>query len=79
MLPSLETALQVIQIIISLTLIALVLFQASSSGGIGSLFGGGGGGVVQRTRRGLEKTLFQLTIAVSILFVINAIVQLLIQ
>lgn len=79
MLPSLENALQIIQIIISLTLIALVLFQASSSGGIGSLFGGSGGGAVQRTRRGLEKTLFQLTIGVSVAFILNAIAQLLIQ
>ncbi len=79
MLPSLENALQIIQIIISLTLISLILFQASSSGGIGNLFGGGGGGAVQRTRRGIEKTLFQLTIIVSIVFILNAIVQLLIQ
>lgn len=79
MLPSLEVALQVIQIILSLTLISLVLFQASNSGGIGSLFGGAGGGAVQRTRRGLEKTLFQMTIGVSIVWIINAITQLLIQ
>lgn len=79
MLPDLETSLQIIQIILSLTLIGLVLFQAGSSGGIGSLFGGSGGSAVQRTRRGLEKTVFQLTIVVSAVFILNAILQLLIQ
>lgn len=79
MLPDLETSLQIIQIILSLALIGLVLFQASSSGGIGSLFGGAGGGAVQRTRRGLEKTIFQLTIGVSITWILNAILQLLVQ
>lgn len=79
MLPDLETSLQWIQIILSLTLIGLVLFQAGASGGVGNLFGGSGGGTVQRTRRGLEKTVFQLTIAVAAAYIINAILQLLIQ
>jgi preprotein translocase subunit SecG len=79
MLPDLETSLQIIQIILSFALIGLVLFQAGSSGGIGSLFGGSGGGAVQRTRRGLEKTIFQLTIVVSAVYILNAILQLLVQ
>lgn len=79
MLPDLERSLQLIQIILSLALIGLVLFQAGGSGGIGNLFGGSGGGAVQRTRRGLEKTIFQLTIGVSAAFILNAILQLLIQ
>jgi len=73
-----EDALKVIQIIISAALVFLVVFQAGSSG-VGSLFGGSDGGGVTRTRRGLEKTLFQLTIALAILFVVNAILQLIVS
>ncbi|MCH8993441.1 MAG: preprotein translocase subunit SecG [Chloroflexi bacterium] len=54
---------------ISLILIVVVLLQ-TRGGDIGAAFGaGGGGGSSFRTRRGLEKTLFQLTILLAILFV----------
>ena len=75
---SLETALQGVQIIISFGLVGLILIQARGMG-LGSLFGGGGGGAIQKTRRGFEKTLFQMTIGFAIAFVLNAILQLLIQ
>ncbi|HEY83770.1 MAG TPA: preprotein translocase subunit SecG [Chloroflexi bacterium] len=58
-------ALQIVQIIISITLIALVLLQGKS-GGLGGIFGGDGG--VYRTRRGVEKLVFQATIGVSAAF-----------
>lgn len=58
-------SLQIIQIILSITLVVLVLLQAKG-GGLGGIFGGDGG--VYRTRRGLEKTLYQATIALSIVF-----------
>mgnify|MGYP001819231837 CR=1 FL=1 len=58
-------SLQIIQIILSITLIVLVLLQAKG-GGLGGIFGGDGG--VYRTRRGLEKTLYQATIGLSLLF-----------
>ena len=58
-------SLQIIQIILSITLIVLVLLQANG-GGLGGIFGGDGG--VYRTRRGLEKTLYQATIGLSLLF-----------
>ncbi|NJL95728.1 MAG: preprotein translocase subunit SecG [Anaerolineae bacterium] len=74
----LENVLQVVQVIISVALIGVIVFQAQGSG-LGSLFGGSDAGGISRTRRGLEKTLYQLTIALSILFVFNAIIQLLIQ
>ena len=59
-------AFQVIQIIISITIIILLLLQAKGGGGLGGMFGGSGG--VYRTRRGIEQTLHQLTIGLSILF-----------
>ncbi|MCB9438612.1 MAG: preprotein translocase subunit SecG [Anaerolineales bacterium] len=72
-----EEALQVIQIIISVGLIALIILQAGGAG-LGNLFGGTSGGAIQKTRRGLEKTLFQMTIGFAVAFVLNAILQLLI-
>jgi preprotein translocase subunit SecG len=58
-------ALQIVQIILSITLIALVLLQGKS-GGLGGIFGGDGG--VYRTRRGVEKLVFQATIGVAAVF-----------
>ncbi|MCI0712705.1 MAG: preprotein translocase subunit SecG [Chloroflexi bacterium] len=73
-----EDALKFVQIIISVGLVTLIILQARGTG-LGSLFGGAGGGAIQKTRRGLEKTLFQMTVGLSIAFILNAILQLLIQ
>ncbi len=61
--------LNLAQMLISIVLIIVVLLQTRGTD-IGSAFGGGGGGgSTFRTRRGLEKTLFQLTILLAIVFV----------
>ncbi|OGO50768.1 MAG: preprotein translocase subunit SecG [Chloroflexi bacterium RBG_16_68_14] len=60
--------LNVAQLLISLVLIVVVLLQTRGTD-VGAAFGGGGGGSSFRTRRGLEKTLFQLTIVLAIIFV----------
>lgn len=61
--------LNLAQLLISLVLIVVVLLQ-TRGGDIGAAFGAGGaGGSSFRTRRGLEKTLFQLTIVLAIIFV----------
>lgn len=64
-----ESYLNLAQMLISIILVIVVLLQARG-GDIGAAFGGGGGGGGSsfRTRRGLEKTLFQLTIVLSIVF-----------
>jgi preprotein translocase subunit SecG len=62
-----ERALQIVSILISIVLIVLILLQVKG-GALGSLLGGDAGGGIARTRRGLEKTLFQITIALSIAF-----------
>lgn len=69
-------ALHVIQIIISVTLIALVLLQAKGSG-LGSIFGGDGG--VYRTRRGVEKTLYQATIGLAVFFFVISLISVIIS
>lgn len=72
-----QGALQIAAIIVSLILIALILLQVKG-GGLGSMFGGEAGGGIARTRRGLEKTLYQLTIIMSILFLAISIVAVLV-
>ena len=64
------TYLAVAQIMIAAALIASVLFQLRG-GGIGGIFGQADS--VYRTRRGIESTLFKLTIILVILLVILAI------
>lgn len=66
-----ENYLNLAQLLISVLLVLVVLLQ-SRGGDIGAAFGGGGGGGGGgsfRTRRGLEKTLFQLTIVLAVIFV----------
>lgn len=58
----------VLQIIISSVLIAVVLLQVKGSG-FGAALGGMSGGGVYRTKRGLERTLFQATILLVIIFI----------
>lgn len=59
--------LYIIQIIISLVLIAIILVQAKGSGGLGGIFGGEGRGVY-RTKRGVERTLFNVTVGLAVVF-----------
>ena len=54
------------QIVLSLALILAVLLQVRG-GGLGGIFGQPDS--VFRTRRGVEKTLFQLTVALAVLFI----------
>jgi preprotein translocase subunit SecG len=60
-----NSALNVVQIIISVVLIATILVQVRGQGG--GLFGSAEGSF--RTRRGIEKTLFQFTIALIVVFI----------
>ncbi len=65
------TFILIAQIIIAALIVVLVVLQTQSSGA-GSMFGSDT--TVYRTRRGLEKTLYQLTIVVSVLFFVISIV-----
>ena len=58
------------QILIAIALIATVLFQLRG-GGIGGIFGQADS--VYRTRRGIESTLFKLTIILVVLLVVFAV------
>ncbi len=64
-----------IQIIVSLALITVILLQAKGSG-LGGIFGGDSS--IYKTRRGVEKTLHQATIGLSIVFFAISILSVLI-
>ena len=68
-----QTYLNVAQIILSIALILTILLQVRG-GGLGGIFGQPDS--VYRTKRGVEKTLFQLTVALVVLFIIIAIITL---
>ncbi len=61
-----ETYLNVVQIIISIIVIAVVLLQARGSG-FSATFSSDTS--IYRTRRGVERTLFNVTIGLAVLFV----------
>ena len=57
--------MNIVQIIISIVLVTVILVQVRGQG-VG-LFGGGESSF--RTRRGIEKTLFQFTIVLVVVFI----------
>lgn len=59
--------LMIATIIIAIALTAVVLIQGQTSAGLGSVFGGSD---IYRTRRGMEKTLFNLTFMLAGLFML---------
>lgn len=69
--------MQVIQIVISIAMVVVILVQAKGSGGLGGIFGGEGRGVY-RTRRGVEKTLFNVTVGLAVLFFLVSVASVLI-
>ena len=69
--------LNVAIIIVSVALIASVLLQ-SKGVGLGGLAGGESGGVYTQ-RRGIEKVMFYITIALSVVFLLLALISVLIS
>jgi preprotein translocase subunit SecG len=69
-----NSAIEVAEIIISITLIMVILLQAKGSGGLGGIFGGAESSGF-RTRRGIEQTLFRFTILLAVIFVAIAAVS----
>jgi len=70
-----QVYLNIAQIIVSIALIVIVIFQARSSSA-GSMFGGSDSSVY-RTRRGVERTIYNATIALAVLFFILALLNVL--
>jgi preprotein translocase subunit SecG len=72
----LATYLNIVQIILSVALIVLVILQ-SKGGGLSRMFGGEGG--VYKTRRGFEKTLFNVTLGVIVAFFVFSLLSVVFQ
>ena len=68
-----QTNLNIAQVILSVALIITVLFQVRG-GGLGGIFGQQSG--VYRTRRGVEKILFRLTIVFVAAFLVISVLTL---
>jgi len=62
----------IVQTILAVTLIIALLLQLRGQGFSGTF--GGGSDSIYRTRRGVEKTLFQFTIGLAVVFMIIAVV-----
>lgn len=61
---------EIVQIIISVALITSILLQVRGAG-LGSVFGGTG--TVFKTRRGIDRLLFRMTIVFSVVFAVVSI------
>ena len=71
------TLFYIVQIVLAITLIVVILLQVKSAS-LGSAFGGSDASIYT-SRRGIDRILFQFTIALSILFLITSIVVLLVS
>lgn len=68
-----QTYFNIAQILVALTLILILLLQVKG-GGLGGIFGQADS--TFRSRRGVEKTLFQFTILLVIVFVTLSVISL---
>jgi preprotein translocase subunit SecG len=64
--------LYIVQLVIAATLITVILLQSKGTG-LGGIFGGDG--AVYKSRRGVERTLFNATIGLAVLFFLLSILS----
>jgi preprotein translocase subunit SecG len=70
----LQTALNIIEILVSVTLIVVIILQSKGSG-FGGIFGGRDMLSPMHTRRGLERTMFQFTIGLVTVFLLVSLIS----
>lgn len=68
---SFDSFLMIATMIVAITLIVVVVIQGQSASSLGSMFGGSD---IYRTRRGIEKTLFNVTFVLAGLFLLLSLV-----
>jgi preprotein translocase subunit SecG len=74
----LQTALTIVQIILAIIVIVVTLLQTKGSGFSGAMAGDTSS--IYRSRRGIEKTLFQFTIGFAVVFfVLSAVIALVLR
>jgi preprotein translocase subunit SecG len=62
---------QIVQVVVSVALVVSILLQARGAG-LGSVFGGTG--TVFKTRRGIDKILFRMTIIFTVIWVLVSLI-----
>lgn len=71
-------AIRIVQIILCIAVMIFILLQVRGAG-LGSAFGGTSAGSVFKTRRGVERLIFNLTITFVILFALVSVVSALLR
>ena len=71
-------AIRIVQIILCVAVITFILLQVRGAG-LGSVFGGSSAGSVFKTRRGVERLIFNITIVFVVLFALISLLSLLIH
>jgi preprotein translocase subunit SecG len=71
-------AIRVIQIIVSIAVTVFILLQVRGAG-LGSVFGGSSAGSVFKTRRGVERLIFNITIVLVVLFALVSVLNVVIH
>jgi preprotein translocase subunit SecG len=68
--------LNIVQIIVSVALIVLTVLQGKG-GSLGRMFGGDSS--IYKTRRGVEKTVYQITIVLAVVFFVTSLLSVIVQ
>jgi len=71
-------AIRIVQIILCVAVIIFILLQVRGAG-LGSAFGGTSAGSVFKTRRGVERLIFNLTIVFVVLFAVVSVTSALLR
>lgn len=71
-------AIRIVQIILCIAVIIFILLQVRGAG-LGSAFGGSSAGSVFKTRRGVERLIFNLTIVFVVLFALVSVISALVR
>ena len=68
---NITTFMMIAMDIVAIALISVVIIQGQTGAGLGAVFGGSD---IYRTRRGIEKTLWQLTFLLTGVFLLLALI-----
>ncbi len=72
---NITTFMMIAMDIVAIALISVVIIQGQTGAGLGAVFGGSD---IYRTRRGIEKTLWQLTFVLTAVFLLLCLVTVMI-
>jgi preprotein translocase subunit SecG len=70
------TLFYIVQIVLAITLISVILLQVKSAS-LGSAFGGSDASIYT-SRRGIDRVLYQFTIALSVVFLFTSLIVLMV-